>query len=144
MSFGFSETLEKPLVNFSSTQNRAILVDDSDEEIEHNYLHGRNSHDSHKGGHSMSTRRRKSPRFVNKGKSATKPRKTTSRKVRVVNGRVVIKIGKAVQHLPPAHLIPHIPLGKLRIAAKKYIKSRDAIVKKTKKRQKGGKRKKKN
>lgn len=45
----------------------------------------------------------------------------TSKKVRVVKGRVRVRVQGITQSIAPAHLIKHIPAGRIRIAAQKYL-----------------------
>jgi hypothetical protein len=70
-------------------------------------------------------------------------RRTSSKKVRVIKGRVKLQVAgfPGVQSLSPAHLVQHIPSSRLRVAAKKVLKQTERATgkKKKKKRQKGNK-----
>jgi hypothetical protein len=80
---------------------------------------------------------------VTRSRSTTaRRRRTSSKKVRVIKGRVKLRVAgyPGVQSLSPAHLVRHIPSSRLRVAAKKVLKQTErATGKKKKKRRKGNK-----
>ena len=56
-------------------------------------------------------------------KAASSRRKKGSSKIRIVGGRVKLRVAgfKGVQVLSPSHLVRHIAVGKLKAAAKKVL-----------------------
>lgn len=92
----------KPLVDFD-TWNRATLSNTTGDLVkEKAVLHG--SEDMPK------VKRRTGKR----GSGASK-------KVRVVKGRVRVRVQGITQSIAPAHLIRHIPAARIRLAAQKYL-----------------------
>ena len=89
----------RPLLNYSSN-NRAFLFNEEDP-LSENQI-------------SMPSRSRSKP---------SKKRKGGSSKIRVVKGRVQLRVAgySGIQSLAPSHLIRHIPSAKLRLAARKLL-----------------------
>ena len=56
--------------------------------------------------------------------SSSRRRRTSSKKVRLVNGRIRLRVPgyTGLQSLSPAHLVRHIGVSKLRLAAKKVLR----------------------
>jgi hypothetical protein len=46
---------------------------------------------------------------------------SASKKIRVVKGRVRLRVQGATQSIAPVHLIRHIPVVRIRLAAQKYL-----------------------
>ena len=102
----------KPLVDFDSWNRAALANTTGDLVKEKAVLHG---------SEDMPKLRRRS------GKRGSGASKT----VRVVKGRVKVRVQGITQSIAPAHLIRHIPAVRIRLAAQKYLNLN---------KQKGGKR----
>jgi hypothetical protein len=128
MSYGSEEN--KLLLNYSDTLERATLVNpnQNNDEDEDSMPSRRRGRKGSKGG-----RRRKT------GGSSKR------RGVRVNKGRLGIRVAgyQGVQSLTASELVRHIPLSKLRAAAKKVLKRSGAGKTKRKGKKRGRKRKRK-
>ena len=111
MTFGYS----KPLLNFSASENRAtLLTEDSVPDQE-----------------------------ITKHTPKRKPRKGTktsgTRGIRIVKGQVIFRVpGYRVQKFAATQLVKFVPIGKLKAAAKRILKTskrRPANQQQVKKRQ---------
>ena len=128
MSYGSEEN--KLLLNYSDTLERATLVNPNQ--------------DNDEDENSMPSRRR-----GRKGSKGGRRRKTGGsskrRGVRVNKGRLGIRVAgyQGVQSLTASELVRHIPLSKLRAAAKKVLKRSGAGKTKRKGKKRGRKRKRK-
>lgn len=80
-----------------------------------------------------------------KSKAAATKRKKGSKKVRIVSGRVKLRVTgyPGVQTLVPSHLVKHIAVTKLRAAAKKVLKDQGKAPSRAGKKRKGAKKGKK-
>jgi hypothetical protein len=92
----------KPLVDFDSWNRAALANTTGDLVKEKAVLHG---------SEDMPKLRRRS------GKRGSGASKT----VRVVKGRVKVRVQGITQSIAPAHLIRHIPAVRIRLAAQKYL-----------------------
>jgi hypothetical protein len=121
MSHGANE--RKPLLNFSETQERASLIDTDFEED--------------------SMARKRKGRKSKKGKRVLVGIKRKG--VKLNKGRLKIRVAgyQGVQSLTASELVRHIPLSKLRAAAKKVLKRSGAGKTKRKGKKRGRKRKRK-
>jgi hypothetical protein len=138
MSFGPSQS--GLLLNYSATQQRAQILDSDDEENNDNF-------ESEVEENSMPKKRR-SKRLTNKkARTGVRRRRTGGgarrTKIRVTKGRVAVRVAgfSGIQHLGASQLITHIPLSKIRAAAKKVL-NKSGKVAKRRRRKKGGRKKK--
>jgi hypothetical protein len=103
-----SDTCKKPFVSFSTNEDRANLMT---------------------FGGLQSTRRRKRSKSQGRKRRRTASRgrrpRTRVTKVRIVNGRVALKVAgyPGYQRVGASQLVRFVPLNKLRIAAKRALGS---------------------
>lgn len=88
---------------------------------------------------------RASTNGVKKRRRRTKTRlgRTSSKKPRVVKGRLQIRVGgyTGVQKIPPSSLIPFLPTNKIRLAAKRVLSRNSTSKRRGSRKRKGTKRK---
>lgn len=101
-----SSSCKKPLVSFSNNDDRANLMS----------FGGPSTHRRRKRSKSQGRRRRRS---VSRGRRS----KTRVTKVRIVNGRVALRVAgyPGYQRVGASQLVRFVPLNKLRIAARRAL-----------------------
>ena len=111
------------LLNYSDTLERATLLDQKDNDDDNNSMPSRRKQKGNKAKGNLSKRRG----------------------VRVNKGRLGLRVAgyQGVQHLTASELVRHIPLSKLKAAAKKVLKRSGAKRVKRKGKKRGRKKKEK-